>query len=110
MLVQSGVEQKNLEKARTEILAQLDALKRGDFTDEEISAARLSLLNAYHSASDSLGALSGWYLTQAITGRPQTLEEAAAAIEAVTREELIEAANQITLDTVYSLLGKGTEE
>ena len=41
MLVQSGVEQKNLQKARTEILAQLDALKRGDFTDEEISAARL---------------------------------------------------------------------
>ena len=109
-LVQSGVEQKNLQKARTEILAQLDALKRGDFTDEEISAARLSLLNAYHSASDSLGALSGWYLTQAISGRPQTLEEAAAAMEAVTREELIEAANQITLDTVYSLLGKGTEE
>lgn len=106
MLIQSGVEPKNLEKARTEILAQLDAMKRGDFTDEEISAARLSLLNSYRSISDSLGALSGWYLTQALTGRPQTLEEAAGAIQAVTREELIQAANRITLDTVYSLTGK----
>ena len=81
-------------------------MKRGDFTQEEIEAARLSILNSYRSTSDSLGALSGWYLSQAITGRPQTLEEAAAAIAAVTREELVQAANRITLDTVYSLTGR----
>lgn len=109
MLVQSGVEEENLEKARDEILVQLEAMKRGDFTAEEIEAAKMSILNAYRSTSDSLGALSGWYLSQAITGRPQTLEEAAAAIEAVTREEIIRAAGQITLDTVYSLTGKGEE-
>ncbi len=106
MLIQSGVEEQNLEKARAEILVQLEAMKRGDFTQEEIEAARLSILNSYRSTSDSLGALSGWYLSQAITGRPQTLEEAAAAIAAVTREELVQAANRITLDTVYSLTGR----
>ena len=35
--------------------------------------------------------------------------EAAAAIEAVTREEIIRAAGRITLDTVYSLTGKEKE-
>lgn len=109
MLIQSGVESENLDKARTEIMAQLEAMQKGDFTEEEIEAAKLSILNAYRSTSDSLGALSGWYLSQAITGRPQTLAEAAAAIEAVTREEIIRAAGRITLDTVYSLTGKEKE-
>ena len=107
VLVQSGVEEENLGKAREAILEQLGAMQRGDFTDEEIAAAKMSILNSYRTISDSLGAQAGWYLTQTLTGRPQTLEEAAAAIEAVTREELVRASNRIALDTVYSLTGEG---
>lgn len=107
VLVQSGVEEKNIEKARAEILKQLAELQRGRFTEEEWSAAKLSLLNAYRTTADSLGALSGWLLTQSLSGRPLTLEEAAAEMEAVTREEIVAAANQLALDTVYCLVGKG---
>ena len=107
VLVQSGVEEKNIEKARAEILKQLVELQQGRFTEEEWSAAKLSLLNAYRATADSLGALSGWLLTQSLSGRPLTLEEAAAEMEAVTREEIVAAANQLSLDTVYCLVGKG---
>ena len=56
VLVQSGVEEKNIEKARAEILKQLVELQQGRFTEEEWSAAKLSLLNAYRATADSLGA------------------------------------------------------
>lgn len=109
MLVQSGVETKNIQRAREEILAQLEAMKQGNFTEEETEAAKLSMLNSYRTTSDSLGSLEGWYLTQALTGRAQTLEEAADELNSVTREQIVEAARQITLDTVYCLVG-GEEE
>ena len=36
-------------------------------------------------------------------------EEAAAQINAVTRQEIIDAANRVTLDTVYCLVGNGED-
>ena len=40
MLVSSGIEFDKLEEARTEILAQLDAVRCGDFTVDELEAAK----------------------------------------------------------------------
>lgn len=105
MLVQSGVETKNIDRARTEILAQLDEIKKGNFTDEDLSAAKLSLCNSYHTLSDSLDGLEGWYLSKTFSNPIRTPEEEAKLVEAVTREGLINMAKSITLDTVYRLTG-----
>lgn len=109
MLVQSGVETKNVEKAKKEILAQLDEIKNGNFDDDEINAAKLSICNSYRSVSDSLGGLESWYLSQIFAAQIKSPEEAAATIHAVSRQEIIDAANRVTLDTVYRLLGKEEE-
>jgi predicted Zn-dependent peptidase len=105
--VQSGVEEKNIEKAKTEILAQLEEVKQGNFTDDDLTAAKLSLCNSYHTISDSLDGLEGWYLSKTFSDPGRTPEREAEMINAVTREELIEAARQVVLDTVYRLTGNG---
>lgn len=107
MLVQSGVETKNVERAKTEILAQLDEVKNGRFSDDEVSAARLALCNGYRTIGDSLGGMEAWYLSQTFSDRVRTPEEAATELQAVTRQDLIDAANLVTLDTVYRLVGSG---
>ena len=40
MLVDSGVETKNIEKARQEILAQLDEIRNGNVTEEETRGSK----------------------------------------------------------------------
>lgn len=55
MLVQSGVEVKNMERAKEEILRQLDEVKQGNFDESEVEAAKMSLCNSYRTLSDSLG-------------------------------------------------------
>ena len=105
--VQSGVEPDHIESARTEILAQLDEVKKGNFTDDDLKAAKLSLCNSYHTISDSLDSLEGWYLSKTFSDPGRTPEQEAKMITAVTREELISAAQQVTLDTVYRLTGNG---
>jgi predicted Zn-dependent peptidase len=107
MLVQSGVETKNIERAKQEILIQLDEIKKGNFDDDEINAAKLSMCNSYRSICDSLGGMEAWYLSQTFINQIKRPEESAAIIMAVTRQEIIDAANNVTLDTVYRLLGSG---
>ena len=109
MLVQSGVEVKNMERAKEEILRQLDEVKQGNFDESEVEAAKMSLCTSYRTLSDSLGGLENWYLSQTFASHSQQPEEAAAQINAVTRQEIIDAANRVTLDTVYCLVGNGED-
>ena len=109
-LVDIGVERENQPRAKAAILEQLDAVAKGDFTDEELESARRSYVNSLHSVPDSLSGLESWYLTQILLGRSDTPEEAAAAMGDITREEVVAAAQKVTLDTVYFLASKGGEK
>lgn len=107
MVVCSGVEPANFDKARDEILAQLDAVRRGDFTGEELTAAVRARLNQMISRRDSQGRMEDDDVTSLLAlGRPAEREELARAVERVTAEEVAQAARQIRLDTVYYLTGK----
>ena len=98
-----------MERAKEEILRQLDEVKQGNFDESEVEAAKMSLCNSYRTLSDSLGGLENWYLSQTFASHSQQPEEAAAQINAVTRQEIIDAANRVTLDTVYCLVGNGED-
>lgn len=107
--VDSGVEQENIEKARNEILNQLESVKRGEFTDEEMNNSLLSLVNAAKAINDSSASLASWYLKQDIIGTNYSPEEEIEHLRAVTRDDIIKAASSLTLDTVYVLTKKGDE-
>ncbi len=109
MMVESGVEQASLVQAEEEILRQLEALQNGAFSDEELEHARLSLLDAMMGVQDSASATAEWYSAQK-PNRHRTPEQAMQAIRAVTREQVIEAANTLTLDCVFTLTPDGKEE
>ncbi len=106
MFVQSGVEQKNIEKAKKEILNQLAEVQNGDFTDAEFEEAKLSLCNSYHTLSDLLDGLEGWCISKTFSNPVITPEEESDKVSATTRQELIDAAQNVALDTVYCLTGK----
>lgn len=105
MIVTSGIEVANKQKAQDEILLQLDACKNGDITDEEIESAKMSLINAYNKNGDDAGAVKAWYFNRRLAGRSDSPADAAKAVAKVTKEQLVEAAKRITLDTVYFMRG-----
>lgn len=105
IFIESGVETKNLEQARKEILAQWKEICAGNLDEEEIESAKLSICNSYRTVGDYLGGMESWYLTQTFRPKIQTPEEAAREINAVTKDEIVAAANRVTLDTVYQLIG-----
>lgn len=106
MVVGSGVEFANMDKAQKEILDQLEAIKAGDFTEEELESARQAVVNVYKSAIDSRAQLESQCLTAAVSGVWVSLLDLAADAEAVTGEQVADVAGKVTLDTVYRLVGK----
>ena len=107
MVVSSGVEFRNFETARTEILAQLDAIRSGELSDWEFLSAKRAVITAQLAALDRPAGLEESIFDLCIAGIPYTPEELAALADAVDREKVIEIANSITLDSIYYLEGKG---
>lgn len=106
MVVSSGVEFDKLEEAQREILAQLEAVKEGNITPEELEGARQTVLSGYRSMLDSRGALESYWLTAAVTGEAKPPEELMERLKAVTAQDVAAVAQKLRLDTVYQLVGK----
>ena len=101
--VQSGVETENIEKALEAIRNELNQVRLGNFSDEDINAAKLSLRDTYSSVSDSVATIDSWCTMQCMSGEFLTPEDYINMIENVSREEIIVAANMVTEDTVFIL-------
>ena len=104
--VESGVETANAEKAYTEILNQLNIVKKGEFTDFEFESSIKSICDALMSHNDSQTTLDTWYALKANNDNLYSPAEIAEKIKAVTREDVLSAAAGVKLHTVYKLLPK----
>lgn len=104
--VDSGVEAENADKAKREILNQLDIVKKGEFTDFEYEASLKSLRDSLNSYNDSQVMLDTWYALKAANKTLYSPEEIAAKIAEITREDIVNAAKGVKLHTVYRLLPK----
>lgn len=108
MLVSSGIEVENYDKALAEIAVQLDAVRAGDFTDGDLEAAKKCLASDLRSIMDTPAALEGFWLSQNLQGLDFDPMELAALTESVTREDVVAIARSVVCDSVYFL--KGTED
>lgn len=105
LFVNSGVDTKNIEKAEDAILEQIRLLKNGCITEEELQSARLALKTSLISSLDSLSTIQRFYLDGILSDQDMSPREAAALVDDITKEQLVELARQIKLDTVFSLVG-----
>ena len=108
MLVSSGIETSNYEKAKTAILGELEAMKKGEITEEEMENGKKALINSFKMVTDSLGGVISWGAVRRLytDGRIATPEEFAEKVNAITKENVVEVANRLKLDTVYLLKGE----
>lgn len=110
LLAYAGTEFENTERAKEEILAQLDAIRRGEITDEELTAAKADVRSALRGALDSQGELEGFYLSRALAGEEYSPQELGELVEEVTKEQLAAIAQSCECDLIYTLIGDGSED
>lgn len=108
MVVSSGIEARNFERAKAEIFRQLDACRQGDITEEELENARRAILSALRASLDSPGRMDEYSLGCALMDRDVSLETLMDEVRSVRAEQLQAAAQKLSVDTIYFL--KGAEE
>lgn len=106
MMVSAGIDFQQEERTRSEILHQLDACRQGDITGEELNAAKEALLSSLRATHDAPGTIEGYYATAALSGLDMTPQAYMDAVRRVTREDVVAAANSLTLHTTYFLRGE----
>lgn len=105
MLVNSGVENENIEKTKEAVIDQLEEIKNGSFTDEDINFAEMAIKNDLKSVADSAGNVSNWYFDCIRKNDIVTPEEKLERYLGVSKERIIAAAKSMVLDSVYVLTG-----
>ena len=105
VFVESGAEAGNLDRVEEAAAGQLEAMQKGEVTEDELRYAKLYLCNALRSVGDSLHGMESWYLARAFDGMDLTPEQAAARLERYTVGDVVEAANRLRLAVVYKLKG-----
>lgn len=107
MLVSSGIEFDKFNAAKAEILSQLDEMKNGNITDDELNAAKSGIASALRSGMDSQGELEGFFLSQTLAGLDYGPMELAQLVEEVTKDSVVSVAKSVECDLVYFLKGSG---
>lgn len=110
MIISAGIEGENKDKTINEIKAQVELLKRGEFTKLEFDATIKSIVGSIRSLGDSSGYLCDYYLSNAIIGNLISPEEYIEKINSVTREDVIAISQNLELEMIYFLTGKESEE
>lgn len=103
VVVDSGVEGENIEKLEAGVLKEIDDMKKGNITDFEISATKMAVINSYHTSNDTVSGIEGWFASQLPATDFKTIEEMSDIINSITKEQIVAAANKLSLDTVYVL-------
>lgn len=109
IMIQSGCNEENMDKAINEISNQLDEIKKGNF-DEEFASSKMALRDAILSVNDTPELIENWYSTQIIDENIKSPEMSVAENDAVTKKQVIECASLLTLDTIYRLCSQKEAE
>ena len=105
--VSAGIDTQKVSTVKKEILYQLQTVCDGDFTVEELYAAKQAICTSLQTTHDSTGSIESYYSTTALSGLGMDPETYIRAVEQVTAEEVAALAKTVKLHTVYFLKGVG---
>ena len=103
LLVAAGIDCDKKEAAQKEIFRQLEAMRRGEISDEELQAAKAGAAADLRTAEDSQGELEGFYLSQILRGLDFGPAELAELCEDVTKDDVVAVAQSVDCDLIYFL-------
>jgi predicted Zn-dependent peptidase len=105
MMVMSGIDLKNYDQAVGIIREQMEAMKNGDFTDDELTQTKAVIRNQMLETIDTSRGLTEVLYHNVVAGTDINLDDWLVEMEKTTKEEIVSVANKIDLDTIYFLTG-----
>lgn len=103
IFVNCGIEIKNYEKALELTKKQIDDMKNGDFTDEDIENAKTGLIATIKTIDDEQDTGITYYFGQELAQSDVSVEEYMERIQKVNKQDILEIAKNVAINTIYFL-------
>ena len=103
IFINCGIEIKNYEKALEIIKQQIEDMKKGDFTDEEVENAKKGIIASIKTIDDEQDTEITYFFSQELSKSKCNIEQYMQRISEVTKDKVVDVANKVSVDTVYFL-------
>jgi predicted Zn-dependent peptidase len=103
--VSSGIDTKNRSAAESEVLHQLEEMKKGNISTAELSSAALSMCNSYRKIEDNPFSILSFCFGRLTLGLDISQEAFIERIMSVSTADVAKAARLVELKAVYFLAG-----
>ena len=103
IFLRCGIEIENYDKAVSIIKEQLEEMKKGNFTEEDIESAKKYIISGIKAIDSEQDTGIIYLLGEELSPFPVTPEEYREKIESITKEDIVNFAQNININTIYFL-------
>lgn len=103
IFINAGIEIENFEKALSIIKEQIQSMREGDFSEEQIENEKKGILSQIDLIDDEQDTKIVYFLGQELTNSSESLEEYKQNIKNVTKEQILAIASKVKINTIYFL-------
>ena len=103
IIINCGIEISNFEKALKIVKEQIEDMKTGKFTEEDLENCKKVVKSTIEAIKDEQDTGITYYFSQELSEEKTTPEEYLNRIEKITKENVIDIANKVSINTIYFL-------
>lgn len=103
IFINCGIEIGNYEKALKLIKKQIEDMRNGEFTEEDIDNAKKGIIATIKTIDDEQDTEITYYLGQELTDNRISIDDYMARIEKVTKQDILNIAKNVGIHTIYFL-------
>lgn len=103
IFINCGIEIENYEKALDLIRKQIEDMKQGDFTEKEIEDAKKGIVATINTIDDEQDTGIIFLFGQELSNEQVSIEEYIQKVNDAKKEDIIDIANSVTINTIYFL-------
>lgn len=103
IIIKTGIEHKNYEKALQIIKEQIDNMKNGEFSDEDIQHAKELIIASFKSMQDEQDSEISFYFGREIQKESKDIDKQIKEVSEVTKQNIVDVANKIKINTIFFL-------
>ena len=103
IFIRAGIEIDKYEEALKIIKEQMEEMKQGAFSDDDIENAKRAIITNIKNIKEEQDIEISYYYGQELSDVKTSLEEYIQKIEKISRQDIIEVANCVKINTIYFL-------
>lgn len=103
IFIRSGIEIENFDKALDIIKKQIDDMKNGEFSDDDVNIVKQFVYSGIDQIEDEQDTAIIYYFNQELNDEFVSLEDYRSGIEKVSKDDIVKFANFVKIGTIYFL-------